>query len=498
MPRYTWSHKNTKSRKKLISKKTVKKQKGGEVSAIPVFVSPDKMKSLLNVDVELTITGIITDGNGTKPAANYILKMIRLDTNTLTNFDTCISIFRNIMEQLICSSPIVQKIPDEVKNNDNYTKLWVYIQPSDKSANKNDKLPSAIKDYNSLIQFIKTMRDFLIDPSNSKKMGRFLGSSSISDELVNYITETLRPAVFSICGVKPTSQPSTSSGKGSSGTAPSGTAPNGTAPSGTAPSGTAPSGLRNIIPNMPQGTIGAMPIDLNNIQSIEGQLKELGMDKVTPKMLKLAKRIFWLGKRFLPKETAEDIKQMIEHFSKEPNLTTENIRDALSKAGYAEPLPEYEINEIKAIHDTPEYEITEENVAAEVLPELPNKVSSTPETEEPATEPDQHGISLVEQEKPVSEPSIEPSTEPSTEPSISPVEQGEPVNEPETSTQGKPEAQPAPPEETAAPGPNQEGGARLKNKTYRVKTQKIIKHKKRMPSTTLKHRAVKLIKKQKH
>ena len=373
------------------------------VQAIPVFINQNDVKSLTNCSNELMITNIINDGNGTKPG-NSIPKTIRIDNNELTDFGKCISILRSILTQLICQTSVVNLVPEGTKNDEHYRTIWSFIHPNKEEDKKKDtdRLPRVINDYQSLIQFIRVMRLVLCKPSDIVK-DKLLGTAKLSQEAQSYITDTLAPAVFSICGK--TAGPSTASAnKSVPKTSISGKSP-------SSPNMTNMTSMMNVVSRTMPSSMPAMNVNnMGSVQHTLDQLKEIGITKVNPKMIKLAKRMFWLGKRFLPKENAEQLKTLIEHFSEKGDLTTTNIREALTNAGFAEAemIPETEINEIKHIHDMPESKINAEIGTAE-LPEEPQPEEAQAQPEEAQTEQQQSQPELEAQAQPEPEPEQQPS-----------------------------------------------------------------------------------------
>ena len=397
------------------------------------------------------------DGTGTKPG-NSIPKMIRIDNNELTDFEKCISIFRSILTQLICQTSVVSLLAEGTKNDEHYKIIWSFIHPNKEEDKKKDtdRLPRVINDYQSLIQFIQVMRLVLCKPSDIVK-DKLLGTAKLSQEAQSYITDTLAPAVFSICGK--TAGPSTASANKS--------VPK-TSISGKSPSSTNMTSMMNVVSRTMPSSMPAMNVNnMGSVQHTLDQLKEIGITKVNPKMIKLAKRMFWLGKRFLPKENAEQLKTLIEHFSEKGDLTTTNIREALTNAGFAEAemIPETEINEIKHIHDMPESKINAEIGTAE-LPEE-EQTEAQPEPEAQAQPEEAQAQPEEAQAQPEQEAHAELEAQPEPEAQAQPEQQPELEAQPEPA-QPEPEAQPV-----------QGGGARLKNKTHRKKHNKYNKY----PST---------------
>lgn len=201
MRRKNYSLKLSAKRGTNSTNKTCKRnQKGGDLQDIHVFINQNDVKSLTNCSNELMITNIINDGNGTK-SGNSIQKIIRIDNNELTDFGKCISILRSILTQLICQTSVVNLLAEGTKNDEHYRTIWSFIHPNKEEDKKKDtdRLPRVINDYQSLIQFIRVMRLVLCKPSDIVK-GRLLGAEKLSKEAQSYITGTLAPAVFSICG----------------------------------------------------------------------------------------------------------------------------------------------------------------------------------------------------------------------------------------------------------------------------------------------------------
>ena len=445
------------------------------------------------------------DGTGTKPG-NSIPKMIRIDNNELTDFEKCISIFRSILTQLICQTSVVSLLAEGTKNDEHYKIIWSFIHPNKEEDKKKDtdRLPRVINDYQSLIQFIQVMRLVLCKPSDIVK-DKLLGTAKLSQEAQSYITDTLAPAVFSICGK--TAGPSTASANKS--------VPK-TSISGKSPSSTNMTSMMNVVSRTMPSSMPAMNVNnMGSVQHTLDQLKEIGITKVNPKMIKLAKRMFWLGKRFLPKENAEQLKTLIEHFSEKGDLTTTNIREALTNAGFAEAemIPETEINEIKHIHDMPESKINAEIGTAELPEEEQTEAQPEPEAqaqpEEAQAQPEE---AQAQPEEAQAQPEPEAQAQPEPEAQAQPEEaqaqpeeaQAQPEQEahaeleaqpeeahaeleaqPEPEAQAQPEqqpeleAQPEPAQPEPEAQPVQGGGARLKNKTHRKKHNKYNKY----PST---------------